>query len=71
MPTHDTIEFDVLFVGGGPANLAFAISYEIRVLRLLTVGPVVQVSWISGDDYDSFFLLFGVEILKWFKTAKG
>ena len=56
---------------GGPANLAFALSYEFRITRLFTMGPTVQVSWISGEDYDAFFLLIGLEILKWFKTAKG
>lgn len=56
---------------GGPASLAFTLSYEFRVTRLLTMGPAVQVSWISGEDYDALFLFIGLEILKWFKTAKG
>jgi electron-transferring-flavoprotein dehydrogenase len=30
MTTHESIEFDVLFVGGGPANLAGA----IRLMQL-------------------------------------
>ncbi len=54
---------------GGPANLAFSVSYEFRVLRLLTIGPMVQVSWITSEDYDAFFLFIGLEMLKWFQTA--
>lgn len=44
MTTHDTIEFDVLFVGGGPANLAGA----IRLMQLAAEkGQELEVAIID------------------------
>lgn len=44
MTTHETIEFDVLFVGGGPANLAGA----IRLMQLATEqGRELEVAIID------------------------
>jgi hypothetical protein len=56
---------------GGPATLAFGVCYEFRITPLFTIGPSVQVSWTTGDDYNSLYLLFSLEFLKWFRTAKG
>jgi hypothetical protein len=57
--------------GGGPGCLAGAILYEFRILRLLTIAPVVQVSWIAGEEFDGLFFFAGLEITKWFATATG
>ena len=44
MTTHETIEFDVLFVGGGPANLAGA----IRLMQLAAQkGQELEVALID------------------------
>jgi electron-transferring-flavoprotein dehydrogenase len=44
MTTHETIEFDVLFVGGGPANLAGA----IRLMQLAAkAGRELEVALID------------------------
>ena len=56
---------------GGPTTLGFGISYEFRVSPLFTIGPSIQVAWITGDDYDSLYVIFALEFLKWFETAKG
>lgn len=57
--------------GGGPACLALAVLYEFRGPWLFSIAPVVNVSWITGEGFDGLFLLIGVEITKWFKTATG
>ena len=56
---------------GGPAALAFAMAYEIRVSRLFSIAPVAQVTWIAGENLDSAFFSFGLQFLKWFMTAEG
>jgi hypothetical protein len=56
---------------GGPACLSLSLTHEFRIARLITLGPVVQVSWIVGQDYDSLYVTFGLELLKWFMTAEG
>ena len=56
---------------GGPASLSFTMSYEFWVSRLFTMGPVVQLSWIAGEDYNSMFFSVGIEFLKWFMTPEG
>lgn len=56
---------------GGPLTLSFAATYEFRVLRSFTMGPVVQISWIKGEDFDAVFFNVGLELLKWFRTAEG
>ena len=56
---------------GGPTTLAFGISYEFRVSRFFTMGPSIQATWTTGDDYNAFYLIFALEFLKWFKTAEG
>jgi electron-transferring-flavoprotein dehydrogenase len=44
MSTHESIEFDVLFVGGGPANLASA----IRLMQLAAEkGQELEVALID------------------------
>ncbi len=59
------------FGGGGPACLALAVLYEFRVTRFFSIAPVVNASWITGENFDGFFLLIGIEFTKWFKTATG
>jgi hypothetical protein len=59
------------FGGGGPGALSLALFYEIRILRLLVVSPVAQVYWVTGEEFDGLFLLFGIEVTKWFDTAEG
>jgi hypothetical protein len=54
---------------GGPLTLSFAASYEFRVSRGFTMGPMIQVSWVKGEDFDAVFFNVGLEFLKWFKTA--
>jgi hypothetical protein len=56
---------------GGPLTLAFAASYEFRVSRGFTMGPMFQVSWVKGENFDAVFFNVGLEFIKWFKTAKG
>jgi hypothetical protein len=56
---------------GGPATLGFAVSYEFRVTRLFTMGPSIQFTWTTGDEYDCAYLIFALEFIKWFKSAKG
>jgi len=57
--------------GGGPGCLALGVLYEFRATRLLSIAPVVQVSWIAGEEFDSLFLFVGLELSKWFSTATG
>ena len=59
------------FGGGGPACLALAVLYEFRVTRFFSIAPVVNVSWITGENFDGLFLFIGIEFTKWFKTATG
>ena len=56
---------------GGPGALAFALTYEFRVSRLFVMGPIAQICWTVGDDYDAMFFSFGLQMLKWFMTAEG
>ncbi len=56
---------------GGPLSLSISMSYEARITRLFTIGPMVQLSWIRGDEYDVLYLTIGIEFLKWFQTAEG
>ncbi len=57
---------------GGPLSLSFSASYEFRVSRRgLTMGPMIQVSWVKGEDFDAVFFNVALEILKWFRTAQG
>ncbi len=56
---------------GGPLTLAFAASYEFRVSKGFTMGPMIQVSWVRGEDFDAVFFNVGLELIKWFKTAEG
>jgi hypothetical protein len=57
--------------GGGPGCLALGVLYEIRITRLFTIAPVVQVSWITGDKFDGLIFFAGIEFIKWFMTATG
>jgi len=57
--------------GGGPGCLALGVLYEIRITRLFTIAPVVQVSWIAGEEFDGLFFFAGIEFVKWFMTATG
>jgi hypothetical protein len=57
--------------GGGPGCLAVGVLYEFRVTRLFSIAPIVQVSWIAGEEFDSLFLFVGIELAKWFGTAIG
>lgn len=56
---------------GGPLTLSFAASYEFRVSKGFTMGPMVQVSWVRGEDFDALFFNVGLELIKWFKSAEG
>ncbi len=56
---------------GGPATLAFAVSYEFRVSRLFVMGPVAQICWTTGKDFDGAFFSIGLQMLKWFMTPEG
>ncbi len=62
---------DYEFGFGGPGDLSFAVTYEIRLKKLLVLAPIAQVSWIFGEDYNGVFFCVGIEILKWFQTATG
>lgn len=55
---------------GGPGTLAMAVLYEIRLTRKLTLAPVVQATWLTGEGYDSLFILTGLEFIAWFDDAK-
>ena len=59
------------FAFGGPLSLSVSLTYEARLTRWWTLGPVVQLSWITGDQYDVMYITFGLELLKWFRTAEG
>ena len=59
------------FSGGGPACLGLAVLHEFRVTRFFSIAPVVNVSWITGENFDGLFMLFGIEFTKWFETATG
>jgi hypothetical protein len=59
------------FAFGGPLSLSVSLTYEGRISRWWTLGPVVQLSWITGDQYDVMYITFGLELLKWFRTAEG
>lgn len=56
---------------GGPATLAFAVSYEFRISRLFVMGPVAQICWTTGKDFDAAFFSIGLQMLKWFMTPEG
>ncbi|MCP4199961.1 MAG: hypothetical protein GY762_22685 [Proteobacteria bacterium] len=56
---------------GWPANLSLTFTYEIRVTRHFVIAPFAQVYWITGKDFDGLFYCFGLEFLRWFKTATG
>jgi hypothetical protein len=56
---------------GGPASLSFAVTYEFRLPRLFTLGPVFQIAWTAGEDYNAMFFTVGIELLKWFMTPEG
>ncbi len=56
---------------GGPGSLSLALTYEFRVSRLIALAPVVQASWITGEDFNGLFFFFGLEFLKWFDTPTG
>lgn len=56
---------------GGPLTLAFAASYEFRVSKGFTMGPMIQVSWVRGEDFDALFFNVGLELIKWFKSAES
>ncbi len=64
-------EKDFDFGTGGPASVAFALLYEIRLARLLVIAPIAQVYWITNDEFDGVFLFLGLEVLKWFDTPTG
>jgi hypothetical protein len=55
--------------GGGPGCLSMGLLYEIRITRLFSIAPVVQLSWIAGEEFDGLFFFAGLEIMKWFRTA--
>lgn len=50
---------------GGPGTLSFSLLYEFRLTKKLTLAPVAQTTWLTGDEYEGFFTLFGVEMLFW------
>ncbi len=56
---------------GWPANLSLTLTYEIRITRHFVIAPFAQVFWITGKDFDGLFYCFGLEFLRWFKTATG
>lgn len=56
---------------GGPLSLSVSLTYEGRLTRLITLGPVIQVAWTHGEQYDSTYVIFGIEFMKWFLTAEG
>jgi hypothetical protein len=51
---------------GSPAFLAFTTGYEFRVSRFFCISPIAQISYLGGDDYNSMFLVFGIEMTKYF-----
>ena len=51
---------------GWPADLSLSVNYEFRVARTFTLGPVAQIYWIPGEDYNGFFFFIGIEFSKWF-----
>ena len=57
--------------GGGPGCFSLALTYEFRVARLFAIAPVAQVYGIVGENFDGFFMFFGLEFIKWFQTATG
>jgi hypothetical protein len=68
---YATGEHDWETGGGGPGCLAFGVLYEFRLGRLLSLAPVVQVSWTTGEGFDAVVFFAGLEITKWFRTATG
>ncbi|MBN2343593.1 MAG: hypothetical protein JXX29_18545 [Deltaproteobacteria bacterium] len=50
---------------GGPGTLSFSLLYEFRITRKFTLAPIAQMTWLTGDGYDSLFTLFGIEMLFW------
>lgn len=56
---------------GWPADVSLTITYEIRITRHFVIAPFVQTYWITGKDFDGLFYCFGIEFLRWFKTATG
>ena len=56
---------------GWPADVSLTITYEIRITRNFVIAPFVQTYWITGKDFDGLFYCFGIEFLRWFKTATG
>ncbi|MDJ0764414.1 MAG: hypothetical protein QNJ97_15665 [Myxococcota bacterium] len=56
---------------GGPLNLALAVSYEIRLTKLIVLAPVAQIGWIRGDNFDTLSFGVGLEFQKWFATPTG
>lgn len=66
---YATGEHDWEVGGGGPGCLALGVLYEIRLARLITLAPVVQGAWITGEGFDGATLFVGLELTKWFMTA--
>jgi hypothetical protein len=56
---------------GWPANLSLTFTYEIRITRHFVIAPFAQAYWITGKNFNGLFYCFGIEFLRWFKTATG
>lgn len=50
---------------GGPGTLSLALTYEFQISRKFTLAPIVQGTWMAGDDYDGLFVSIGIEMLFW------